>query len=114
MSHSKKLPYFFNKDTKESSWDAPPELSAKEINQLPGAELLKGGKSSDRSNENQVRASHLLIKHNESRRPSSWKEVGVRYIDHLKQLILLVNVIGKNHSFERRSHRNPATPSSRD
>jgi NIMA-interacting peptidyl-prolyl cis-trans isomerase 1 len=77
MSSSKKLPYFFNNETKQSSWDAPDELSATEIKQLSGAEHLKGGKISDRSHEGQVRASHLLIKHSGSRRPSSWKEVGV-------------------------------------
>lgn len=41
--------YFFNRNTKESSWERP---------------------SSDYG---QVRASHLLVKHNESRRPASWK-----------------------------------------
>ena len=74
MSSTKKLPYFFNRETMQSTWDAPRELSATEINQLPGAEHLKGVKS---SHEDQVRASHLLIKHSGSRRPSSWKEVGV-------------------------------------
>jgi len=76
MSSSKKLPYFFNSETKQSSWDAPPELSQDEIDQLPGAkEFLKGGKSSD--GEGQIRASHLLIKHKGSRRPSSWKETNI-------------------------------------
>ena len=72
MSNTKKRPYFFNSETKQSSWDAPNELTEKEIYQLPGAEHLKGD-----SHEGQVRASHLLIKHSGSRRPSSWKEVGV-------------------------------------
>ena len=81
MSSSKKLPYFFNTETKKSSWDAPRELSQDEINQLPGAkEHLKGGKS-DRATEGQVRASHLLIKHSGSRRPSSWKEVSTKNIE---------------------------------
>lgn len=79
MSSSKKLPYFFNSETKQSCWDAPPELSEDEINQLPGAkEYLKRGKSSDDAHAGQVRASHLLIKHNGSRRPASWKEVGAK------------------------------------
>ena len=39
--------YYFNHYTKESMWERP---------------------SSD-----QVRASHLLVKHNQSRRPASWK-----------------------------------------
>lgn len=114
MSKSKNLPYFININTNESSWNPPQGLSDKEISQLPGAELLKGGKSSDRLHEGEVRASHLLIKHSGSRRPSSWKEVGVRCIDHLNQFLLLANVVGRNYSFERGSHRNPAAPSSRD
>ena len=77
MSSTKKRPYFYNNETNESSWDAPEGLSADQINQLPGADYLKGGKSSDRSHEDQVRASHLLVKHSGSRRPSSWKEVRV-------------------------------------
>jgi peptidyl-prolyl cis-trans isomerase NIMA-interacting 1 len=77
MSSSKKLPYFFNTETNFSSWNPPDGLSDTEISQLPGAEYLKGGKEGKEGKEGQVRASHLLIKHNGSRRPSSWKEVGV-------------------------------------
>ncbi|RUP45850.1 peptidyl-prolyl cis-trans isomerase pin1 [Jimgerdemannia flammicorona] len=44
--------YYFNTLTKESRWDPPP------------------------MGENErIRASHLLIKHKDSRRPSSWKEM---------------------------------------
>ncbi|KAI7869397.1 peptidyl-prolyl cis-trans isomerase pin1 [Spinellus fusiger] len=56
MRHSRTYnkDYFFNTITKESRWDAPP------------------------MGENErVRASHLLIKHRESRRPSSWKEENI-------------------------------------
>ena len=112
MSSSKRLPYFFNTETKQSSWDAPHELSQDEINELPGAkEHLKSGKH-NRAHEGQVRASHLLIKHNGSRRPSSWKEVGD--IDYITRFISIAKFLGKYHSFERRSHRNPAASSSRD
>ncbi|KAH7100301.1 rotamase-domain-containing protein [Auriculariales sp. MPI-PUGE-AT-0066] len=64
MSQSKGMPYFFNKDTKQSSWDTPPDVDADTV---PGKELLK-------QKNDQVRASHLLVKHRDSRRPSSWKE----------------------------------------
>ena len=89
MSSSKKLPYFYNSETKKSRWDAPPELSEDEINRLPGAmQHLRDGKPCDREREGQIRASHLLIKHKGSRRPSSWKEVGTKYIDaHKKPFI---------------------------
>ncbi|CAO3609974.1 unnamed protein product [Cunninghamella blakesleeana] len=46
--------YYFNTVTKESRWEAPPS-----------------------SNINRVRASHLLVKHKDSRRPSSWREENI-------------------------------------
>ncbi|KAI0066698.1 rotamase-domain-containing protein [Artomyces pyxidatus] len=75
LSNSRNLPYFFNTDTKQSSWDAPSELSQSQIDTLPGAELLKGGSVDARPSK--VRASHLLVKHSGSRRPSSWKEKNI-------------------------------------
>lgn len=74
MSNSRKVPYFYNSETKKSSWDAPPDMTEAQISQLPGAELLSG-KVEDNGKPSQIRASHLLVKHNGSRRPSSWKEV---------------------------------------
>jgi len=75
MSASKGLPYFYNPSTAESSWDPPTPLTQEEIDKLPGAENLKIAKASGREKPGQVRASHLLVKHRDSRRPSSWKEV---------------------------------------
>ena len=77
MSNSKGLPYFFNKDTKESFWDAPSDLSEEQVKALPGAEYLTGA---SKGRAGQVRASHLLVKHQGSRRPSSWKEVSCQYL----------------------------------
>ncbi|KAJ7378149.1 Peptidyl-prolyl cis-trans isomerase NIMA-interacting protein 1 [Desmophyllum pertusum] len=48
MSKSTGKPYYFNRATKTSQWEMP--------------------------TDDQVRASHLLVKHTESRRPSSWKQ----------------------------------------
>ncbi|OWB68832.1 RNA polymerase II core binding protein [[Candida] boidinii] len=56
--------YFFNKSTNESSW-YPPEGTNKEI--------LADYVSKGLFNPTQVRVRHLLIKHRDSRRPSSWK-----------------------------------------
>ncbi|KAJ7459039.1 rotamase-domain-containing protein [Mycena galericulata] len=67
ISTSRGAPYFFNTETKESSWTPPSELSEDQVNAL-----LKASQESKRSG--QVRASHLLVKHSGSRRPSSWKE----------------------------------------
>ncbi|KAF9055997.1 rotamase-domain-containing protein [Panaeolus papilionaceus] len=75
MSSSKGLPYFFNPATKESSWDAPSGFTKEEIEQLPGAKEYLGKTAPPRPG--QVRASHLLVKHKDSRRPSSWKEENI-------------------------------------
>lgn len=71
VSTSRGMPYFYNTQTQQSLWDRPPELTEEQIMNLPGASEHLGG--SDRPA--QVRASHLLVKHSGSRRPSSWKEV---------------------------------------
>lgn len=73
MSSSKGLPYFFNTATKQSSWDPPLNLSEEQVQQLPGAKEYLGKSST--AKPSRVRASHLLVKHRGSRRPSSWKEV---------------------------------------
>jgi peptidyl-prolyl cis-trans isomerase NIMA-interacting 1 len=51
--------YFLNKYTKESQWDTPTE---------PAEPPASGG------GPEKVQCSHLLAKHNKSRRPSSWRE----------------------------------------
>jgi NIMA-interacting peptidyl-prolyl cis-trans isomerase 1 len=76
MSLSKGAPYFFNSETKTSSWEPPADLTEELIKQLPGANLLDP-KSAAPAALNKVRASHLLVKHSGSRRPSSWKDVGI-------------------------------------
>ncbi|KAI0779025.1 rotamase-domain-containing protein [Trametes elegans] len=75
ISSSRGVPYFYNADTRESIWEAPPGLTQEEIAALPGAQYLPGAHGgADGERPAQVRASHLLVKHRGSRRPSSWKE----------------------------------------
>ncbi|KZT08811.1 rotamase-domain-containing protein [Laetiporus sulphureus 93-53] len=76
MSSSRKLPYFYNTETSQSVWEPPEELTQEEIDALPGAKehLLNQGAGARPA---QVRASHLLVKHKGSRRPSSWKEANI-------------------------------------
>ncbi|GAA5834101.1 hypothetical protein JCM9279_004214 [Rhodotorula babjevae] len=85
FSNSRKRPYFYNSATQESRWEVPDSLANSDVSSLPGAEFLSysqqpakpqaassaagGGGSS-----NKVRASHLLVKHAGSRRPSSWRD----------------------------------------
>ncbi|CAA7268052.1 unnamed protein product [Cyclocybe aegerita] len=78
LSTSKGLPYYFNTQTKQSTWDKPSELTDEQVKQLPGAkEYLSGGRKPAGAHAGQVRASHLLVKHKDSRRPSSWKESNI-------------------------------------
>ncbi|KAI0040662.1 rotamase-domain-containing protein [Auriscalpium vulgare] len=80
LSTSRNVPYFFNRETNQSVWDTPPGLSPSDLLSLPGAELLSGGGSGGGSagaRPSKVRASHLLVKHSGSRRPSSWKEKSI-------------------------------------
>ena len=51
--------YYVNKFTKQSQWEKPTEPA-------------EAG-----SEEDKVQASHLLVKHKDSRRPSSWREENI-------------------------------------
>jgi len=80
------MPYFHNVQTQESVWDPPAGLTEEQIKNLPGAKeyLFQEKKRTD-----QVRASHVLVKHSGSRRPSSWKEASRRSFVHHRPILLL-------------------------
>jgi NIMA-interacting peptidyl-prolyl cis-trans isomerase 1 len=78
-SKSKNLPYFYEASTGTSRWQAPEGLSEKELQALPGAAYIWKLPPADavhETHDGQVRASHLLVKHAQSRRAASWKNVG--------------------------------------
>lgn len=52
------MPYYLNVYTKESQWELPTEAAEEGVSNGPS----------------QVQAAHLLVKHKDSRRPSSWRE----------------------------------------
>lgn len=87
MSSTHKVPYYFNVNTNSSTWDPP--LPKDEIRKLPGAHYLE--------QPTQIRASHLLIKHKESRRPSSWKEV--RDISPIVDAMFLPTRVSTDHDY---------------
>ena len=89
MSSSRKKPYFFNKETKQSVWEQPDGLTHDDVEALPGFELLSRSK--------EVRASHLLVKNSGNRNPSSWREVTVSIVP------MSVLMLKFNHSVEKNS-----------
>jgi len=80
-SNSKNLPYYFNESAKQSRWEPPPGTDTEKLkiymaanhtaNEIP--ELPPNGNI----NTGKIRASHLLVKHKDSRRPSSWREAHI-------------------------------------
>ncbi|PCH35312.1 rotamase-domain-containing protein [Wolfiporia cocos MD-104 SS10] len=79
LSNSRKVPYYYHTESRESSWEPPAELTEEQVHELPGAKdyLLGQGAQGPDGRPVQVRASHLLVKHRDSRRPSSWKEANI-------------------------------------
>ena len=76
------MPYYYKPSTNESSWGPPPGSDEKKAlayaaeNYAPEQSEADVGQEPERNGE--IRVAHLLIKHSGSRRPSSWKEVGLR------------------------------------
>lgn len=67
-SNSKNLPYFFNSDLKESKWEPPAGSDAETLRAYITANFQQTAPAG------KIRTAHLLVKHKDSRRPSSWKE----------------------------------------
>jgi len=81
-SNSKNLPYYFNESQKLSRWEPPPGTDTEKLktfmaehHSAPEIRPEAGGLNGSAGNSGKIRASHLLVKHKESRRPSSWREV---------------------------------------
>ncbi|KAL8656445.1 MAG: hypothetical protein Q9210_000238 [Variospora velana] len=68
-SNSKNLPYFFNASSKESRWEPPEGTDMDSLKEYMAQNTRKP--------EGKIRAAHLLVKHKDSRRPSSWKEPNI-------------------------------------
>ena len=76
-SNSKNLPYYFNFVETSSRWEPPPGTDTEKL-KVYMAKYHSG--SADTGNSHQpgkIRAAHLLVKHADSRRPSSWREAQV-------------------------------------
>ncbi|KAI9218814.1 A mutant Pin1 peptidyl-prolyl Cis-Trans isomerase [Blastocladiella britannica] len=60
-SATKNRPYYFNPETRASQWEPP----------VASSSSSEGGA---RGPEGTIRASHILVKHRDSRRPQSWRQ----------------------------------------
>ncbi|KAI1917703.1 peptidyl-prolyl cis-trans isomerase Pin1 [Ophidiomyces ophidiicola] len=78
-SNSKNLPYYFNPQTKESRWEPPAETDTEKLKVYMAAyhSSAPDRHANSGQKDGQIRASHLLIKHRDSRRPTSWREASV-------------------------------------
>jgi len=79
-SNSKNLPYYFNESQKMSRWEPPTGTDTEKL-KIYMAEHHSGPESrpdSNGSNVDKIRAAHLLVKHRDSRRPSSWREAEIK------------------------------------
>lgn len=76
-SHSRNHPYYFNNSTNESRWNAPEGTNLEKLAihiKASGATGHSGTDGGGAPQDGKVRAAHLLVKHRDSRRPSSWRD----------------------------------------
>lgn len=77
-SNSKNLPYYFNHRTHESRWEPPEDADTDKLKTYMAQHHSGSNTRLDgASQEGKIRVAHLLVKHNGSRRPSSWKEQNI-------------------------------------
>ncbi|KAK4971866.1 peptidyl-prolyl cis-trans isomerase Pin1 [Elasticomyces elasticus] len=78
-SQSKGLPYYFHPQTKESRWEPPSGTDSEKLKLYMGMHHSTQAIRPDGNGqqEGKIRAAHLLVKHRDSRRPSSWREAQI-------------------------------------
>lgn len=77
ISNSKNLPYYFNSTDKVSRWEPPAGTDTEKLKHYMATHHSAGSRPAAAPGvpEGKIRAAHLLVKHRDSRRPSSWREV---------------------------------------
>ena len=73
MSKTRQMPYYFNRETNESRWEPPAGTDMAVLQ----SHLTTTVSNSSNSPSERIRVRHLLVKHAQSRRPSSWKEENI-------------------------------------
>jgi len=89
MSKSKSLPYYFNTDTKESRWEPPEGADSEKLKVYTATYQSHFTPIHEGNSGEKIRAAHLLVKHRESRRPSSWREFRITRTKYEAKEILL-------------------------
>jgi NIMA-interacting peptidyl-prolyl cis-trans isomerase 1 len=83
MSQSKNLPYYFHPETKQSRWEPPEGADVNKLKDYMAAYHTTAGinraaapapAAAGNGDGRRIHAAHLLVKHRDSRRPSSWRE----------------------------------------
>jgi len=81
-SNSKNLPYYFNESLKASRWEPPPGTDTEKLKaymaEHHSTPIIPEAANGTAGNSGKIRASHLLVKHKDSRRPSSWREAEIK------------------------------------
>ncbi|PQE10834.1 peptidyl-prolyl cis trans isomerase protein [Rutstroemia sp. NJR-2017a BBW] len=82
ISKSRNIPYYFSPADSTSRWEPPEGTDTEKLKNYMAEHHstsaiggYEDGGSSAQSGK--IRASHLLVKHKDSRRPSSWKEAEI-------------------------------------
>lgn len=78
-SNSKNLPYYFNSIDKVSRWEPPAGTDTDRLKHYMAAHHSSANRAGNlpTAPEGKIRAAHLLVKHRDSRRPSSWREADI-------------------------------------
>ncbi|KAK4196047.1 hypothetical protein QBC40DRAFT_352091 [Triangularia verruculosa] len=77
-SNSKNLPYYFNSQDRTSRWEPPSGTDTEKLKiYMATYHSAKGLVPASDPQSGTIRAAHLLVKHRDSRRASSWREAEI-------------------------------------
>ncbi|KAG5368197.1 Peptidyl-prolyl cis-trans isomerase ssp-1 [Yarrowia sp. C11] len=83
-SRTRNLPYYFHPATSNSSWEPPAGTDSDLLKQYMATNYSQKNTAvpntapgAGNGSGQKIRVSHLLIKHRDSRRPSSWKDSNI-------------------------------------
>lgn len=72
VSRTHQRPYYYNQGTKEATWEAPFGADKDKVEKYI-QEFTRHGNKPLVGSDGKIRVSHLLVKHEHSRKPKSWK-----------------------------------------